>query len=107
MLDVKGVKGTFFINGNNYGCIYRDTERVVLQNTYSRAIRPPHEHTWAHKDLAMLTTDQVESEFTLTDTALEKILGVKVAFMRPPYGSYNDGDEPPGSVRSEFADFMH
>ncbi len=23
--------------------------------------------------------------------ALEKILGVKVAFMRPPYGSYNDG----------------
>ncbi|KAK0227129.1 carbohydrate esterase family 4 protein [Armillaria nabsnona] len=90
MLDAKGVKGTFFVNGNNYGCIYGDTERAALQNAYSKGHQVAS-HTWAHKDLATLTTDQVESEFTLTDTALEKILGVKVAFMRPPYGSYNDG----------------
>ncbi|PBK66794.1 carbohydrate esterase family 4 protein [Armillaria solidipes] len=90
MLDAKGVKGTFFVNGNNYGCIYGDTERAALQNAYSKGHQIAS-HTWAHKDLATLTTDQVESEFTLTDTALEKILGVRVAFMRPPYGSYNDG----------------
>ncbi|KAG8909929.1 Carbohydrate esterase 4 protein [Tulasnella sp. 408] len=29
------------------------------------------------------------SEMTLTDTAIVKILGVKPAFVRPPYGSYN------------------
>ncbi|SJL14051.1 related to deacetylase [Armillaria ostoyae] len=90
ILDAKGVKGTFFVNGNNYGCIYGDTERAALQNAYSKGHQIAS-HTWAHKDLATLTTDQVESEFTLTDTALEKILGIKVAFMRPPYGSYNDG----------------
>ncbi|SJL17519.1 uncharacterized protein ARMOST_21071 [Armillaria ostoyae] len=111
MLDAKGVKGTFFVStyhidfafelagsnpnsncsdGNNYGCIYGDTERAALQNAYSKGHQIAS-HTWAHKDLATLTTDQVESEFTLTDTALEKILGVRVAFMRPPYGSYNDG----------------
>ncbi len=35
----------------------------------------------------------IDNEFQLTTNtaALEKILGVKVAFMRPPYGSYNDG----------------
>ncbi|PBK82518.1 glycoside hydrolase/deacetylase [Armillaria gallica] len=77
MLDAKGVKGTFFVNG----CIYGDTERAVLQNAYSKGHQIAS-HTWAHKDLATLTTDQA---------ALEKILGVKVAFMRPPYGSYNDG----------------
>ncbi|PBK62374.1 carbohydrate esterase family 4 protein [Armillaria solidipes] len=90
ILDAKGVKGTFFINGNNYGCIYGDTERAALQNAYSKGHQIAS-HTWAHKDLATLTTDQIESEFTLTDTALEKILGIKVAFMRPPYGSYNNG----------------
>ncbi|KAK0461607.1 carbohydrate esterase family 4 protein [Desarmillaria tabescens] len=90
MLDAKGVKGTFFVNGNNYGCIYGDTEVAALQNAYSKGHQIAS-HTWVHKDLATLTTDQVESEFTLTDTALAKILGVKVAFMRPPYGSYNDG----------------
>jgi len=89
ILDAKGVKGTFFVNGNNYGCIYDDMEITALQNAYSKG-HQIGSHTWAHKDLATLTADQVESEFTLTDTALEKILGIKVAFMRPPYGSYND-----------------
>ncbi|KAK0220761.1 carbohydrate esterase family 4 protein [Armillaria nabsnona] len=90
ILDAKGVKGTFFVNGNNYGCIYDDMEIAALQNAYSKG-HQIGSHTWAHKDLATLTTAQVESEFTLTDIALEKILGVKVAFMRPPYGSYNNG----------------
>ncbi|PBL01628.1 carbohydrate esterase family 4 protein [Armillaria gallica] len=97
MLDAKGVKGTFFVNGNNYGCIYGDTERAALQNAYSKGHQIAS-HTWAHKDLATLTTDQVRSspidyEFQLNVivAALEKILGVKVAFMRPPYGSYNVG----------------
>ncbi|KAK0184414.1 carbohydrate esterase family 4 protein [Armillaria mellea] len=89
LLDAKGAKGTFFVNGNNYGCIYGDTERAALQNAYSKG-HQIGSHTWAHKDLATLTAAQVESEFNLTDTALKNILGVEAAFMRPPYGSYND-----------------
>ncbi|KAK0431694.1 carbohydrate esterase family 4 protein [Desarmillaria tabescens] len=90
MLDAKSAKGTFFVNGNNYGCIYGDNEVAAIKNAYSKGHQIAS-HTWAHKDLATLSSDQVESEFTLTDTALAKILGVNVAFMRPPYGSYNDG----------------
>ncbi|KAK0214299.1 carbohydrate esterase family 4 protein [Armillaria fumosa] len=88
LLDAKGAKGTFFVNGNNYGCIYGDTERAAIQNAYSKGHQVAS-HTWRHLDLATLTGDALDREFTLTDTALEKILGVKVAFMRPPYGSYN------------------
>ncbi|KAK0184713.1 carbohydrate esterase family 4 protein [Armillaria mellea] len=90
ILDAKGVKGTFFVNGNNYGCIYNETERTAIQNAYSKGHQIAS-HTWQHKDLATLTIDKVEKEFSLTDAALEKTLGVKVAFMRPPYGSYNEG----------------
>ncbi|KAK0431951.1 carbohydrate esterase family 4 protein [Armillaria borealis] len=84
MLDAKGVKGTFFVK-QRYRTQYSKGHQIAS-------------HTWAHKDLATLTTDQVRSslidnEFQLTanTAALEKILGVRVAFMRPPYGSYNDG----------------
>ncbi|KAG8928092.1 Carbohydrate esterase 4 protein [Tulasnella sp. 417] len=35
----------------------------------------------------------VMSEMTRTDEALMKILGVKPAFVRPPYGKYNDRSE--------------
>ncbi|PBK82558.1 glycoside hydrolase/deacetylase, partial [Armillaria gallica] len=97
-LDAKGVKSTFFING----CIYGDTEIAALQNAYSKG-HQIGSHTWAHKDLATLTTNEVESEFTLTDMALEKIPGIKVAFMRPPYGSYNDGDFDSGDSVGESA----
>ncbi|KAK0214302.1 carbohydrate esterase family 4 protein [Armillaria fumosa] len=85
LLDAKGAKGTFFVNGNNYGCIYGDTERAAIQNAYSKGHQVAS-HTWRHLDLATLTGD---ASLSTVDPALEKILGVKVAFMRPPYGSYN------------------
>ncbi|KAK0220743.1 carbohydrate esterase family 4 protein [Armillaria nabsnona] len=80
MLDAKGVKGTFFVNG----CIYGDTERAALQNAYSKGHQIASYYVIAnsYNSNSMLTADAA---------ALEKILGVKVAFMRPPYGSYNDG----------------
>ncbi|KAK0468623.1 carbohydrate esterase family 4 protein [Armillaria novae-zelandiae] len=88
MLEAKNAKGTFFVNGNNYGCLYGDTERAAIQYAYSKGHQIAS-HTWGHKDLATLNSTDLEHEFALTDTALEKILGVKVAFMRPPFGSYN------------------
>ncbi|KAK0469444.1 carbohydrate esterase family 4 protein [Desarmillaria tabescens] len=88
-LDAKRAKGTFFVNGNNYGCIYGDAQVQAITNAYSKGHQIAS-HTWAHKDLATLSRDEIDSEFTGVDKALESILGVKIAFMRPPFGSYNN-----------------
>ncbi|PBK68143.1 carbohydrate esterase family 4 protein [Armillaria solidipes] len=97
ILDAKGVKGTFFISTYHIGCIIELTGSNPLSNCSDGNNLLMH-HTWAHKDLATLTTDQVcplpidnKLQLTVNTVALEKILGVKVAFMRPPYGSYNSG----------------
>ena len=47
-------------------------------------------HTWAHKDLATLSSKDIDSEMGRVEQALERILGVTPAFTRPPFGSYND-----------------
>ena len=47
-------------------------------------------HTWDHKDLTKLSFDQIHNELWLVEQAFERLLGVKPAFMRPPYGNYND-----------------
>jgi peptidoglycan/xylan/chitin deacetylase (PgdA/CDA1 family) len=63
-------------------------------------------HTWEHRNLALLGVDELHyqmlktegctvlSPVTVTDCrsieALEKIVGVSPAFMRPPYGLHNE-----------------
>ncbi|KAG8951024.1 Carbohydrate esterase 4 protein [Tulasnella sp. 424] len=61
-LVAAGAKGTFFVNGNNYECIYDDNGKRV-KYLYDKG-------------------HQLE--------ALMKITGAYPAFMRPPYGNYND-----------------
>ncbi|KAK0500123.1 carbohydrate esterase family 4 protein [Armillaria luteobubalina] len=89
ILDANDAKATFFVNGNNFGCIYGDAEVQAIKNAYSKG-HQISSHTWAHQNLATLSRDDVDNEFTLVDRALESILGVKTAFMRPPFGSYSD-----------------
>jgi peptidoglycan/xylan/chitin deacetylase (PgdA/CDA1 family) len=47
-------------------------------------------HTWAHKDLTTLSAEDINSEMGRVEEALERIIGVKPAFTRPPYGNIND-----------------
>ncbi|KAG9019782.1 Carbohydrate esterase 4 protein [Tulasnella sp. 427] len=82
-------KATFFVNGNNWQCIYTNDNVNRLKYLYN-AGHQVASHTWHHYDWTTLTNDQLLSEMTQTDAALVKILGVKPAFVRPPYGSYND-----------------
>lgn len=46
-------------------------------------------HTWTHPDITTITSARFEEELTLLETALQKILGIKPKYFRPPYGSYN------------------
>jgi len=87
-LNAAGAKGTFFVNGNNYDCIYSSAQVTHLK----AALAAGHQiasHTWDHKDLTTLSSSQIDAEYHKVDTAFEKILGVKAAFIRPPYGNTN------------------
>ncbi|KAF8599422.1 carbohydrate esterase family 4 protein [Ceratobasidium sp. AG-I] len=88
-LVAAGAKGTFFFNGNNYGCIYDADNQKRVKYAYSKGHQVAS-HTWAHKDLTTLTWDQVHDEMWRVEQALQRIVGVNPAFMRPPYGNYND-----------------
>lgn len=88
-LVAAGAKGTFFFNGNNYGCIYDADNQKRVKYAYDKGHQIAS-HTWGHKDLSTLTWDQVHDEMWRVEQALQRIAGVVPAFMRPPYGNYND-----------------
>jgi len=88
-LIAAGAKGTFFWNGNNYDCIYSDEDVQRVKFAYGQG-HMVASHTWAHKDLTTLSSDDINSEMSRVEEALERLIGVKPAFMRPPYGNYND-----------------
>ncbi|KIM21257.1 carbohydrate esterase family 4 protein [Serendipita vermifera MAFF 305830] len=78
--------GTFFVCGNLYHCIYyyADSLRHVFLEGHQIA-----SHTWTHPDLTTLSDAQIHEEMKKTEDALEAILGVVPAYMRPPYGAVN------------------
>ncbi|KAJ6561695.1 carbohydrate esterase family 4 protein [Mycena capillaripes] len=88
-LVAAGAVGTFFFNGNNYACIYDTEEQKRVKYAYEHG-HMIGSHTWAHKDLTKLTWDQIHDEMWRVEQALQRIIGVTPAFMRPPYGNYND-----------------
>jgi peptidoglycan/xylan/chitin deacetylase (PgdA/CDA1 family) len=88
-LNSKKAKGTFFLNGNNYGCIYSSANRASIKYAYQHGHQIAS-HTWSHPHLKKLSKTQVTTELSKVDDALKRILGVVPAMMRPPYGEYND-----------------
>ncbi|KAJ7882275.1 carbohydrate esterase family 4 protein, partial [Mycena leptocephala] len=88
-LVAAGAIGTFFFNGNNYACIYDADEQKRVKYAYDHG-HMIASHTWSHKDLTTLTSNQIHDEMWRVEQALQRIIGVTPAFMRPPYGNYNN-----------------
>ncbi|KAJ7253505.1 carbohydrate esterase family 4 protein [Mycena rebaudengoi] len=88
-LKAAGALGTFFFNGNNYACIYDSEEQKRVKYAHDNG-HMIGSHTWAHLDLATLSWDKIHDEMWRVEQALQRIIGVTPAFMRPPFGSYND-----------------
>lgn len=86
VLKEYGAKATFFVNGNNWDCIYDVAEE--LQQTYL-AGHLIGSHTWEHVDITTLTGPELVADLERVEVALKKILGIKPKFFRPPYGNYN------------------
>ncbi|KAF5374533.1 hypothetical protein D9615_009075 [Tricholomella constricta] len=88
-LIAAGAKGTFFFNGNNFGCIYTEDNAKRVKYAHDKGHQVAS-HTWSHAHLNTLNWDQLHDEFWRVEQALQRITGVIPAFARPPYGEYND-----------------
>ncbi|SGY20207.1 BQ5605_C017g08527 [Microbotryum silenes-dioicae] len=86
-LNKQEIKATFFVNGYNYGCIYDYADELIARHKAGHIIAS---HTWNHADLTTLTEKQIHQEIDLAEEALWKILGIKPALFRAPYGNLND-----------------
>lgn len=83
-----GAKVTFFFNGNNWDCIYNPARISDIQYAY-KAGHMIGSHTWSHADLLSLSTAQIQDAMYRVEEAFSRIIGIKPAFMRPPFGDYN------------------
>ena len=66
-------------------CIYAEESIARVKFAYGQG-HQIGSHTWAHKNLSTLTSEQVNSEMARTEQAIQRLIGVQVAFTRPPYG---------------------
>jgi peptidoglycan/xylan/chitin deacetylase (PgdA/CDA1 family) len=58
-------------------------------------------HTWSHDDLTTMTNPQIQDAMYRMEEAFSRIIGIKPAFMRPPYGSYNDNIQSLAAARGQ------
>ncbi|THU85891.1 carbohydrate esterase family 4 protein [Dendrothele bispora CBS 962.96] len=100
LLDRNGIKGTFFFNGDNWRCIYDGDMMDNVKYAYNHGHQVAS-HTWHHLDLSTLSWDQIHDEMWRVEQALQRIVGASPAFMRPPYGNYNNLVRQASAVRGQ------
>ncbi|KAA1110256.1 Carbohydrate esterase 4 protein [Puccinia graminis f. sp. tritici] len=102
----RDIKGTFFVNGYNYNCIY-DKDVVKHLRHISLIFVPwlnpqatsnliclhfifPIEFVlaWSHTNISTLSVHELHQQLDLNERALKKILGIKPKFFRAPYGEH-------------------
>lgn len=82
MLRKYGAKATFFVVGQ---MVAADRERTLI-----RIVEDGHElgnHTWSHPDLTAVPGDVLHHQFRRTQDLVERLTGLRMTLMRPPYGS--------------------
>ncbi|KAI9029141.1 hypothetical protein DFJ74DRAFT_586558, partial [Hyaloraphidium curvatum] len=87
ILDGRGVKATFFMNGANMGNINDRADVVRRMRNGGHCVAS---HGWAHINMASNTYDAQLSNLVQLDTAMRGIMGARPRFFRPPYGAFND-----------------
>ncbi|KAF9185533.1 chitin deacetylase [Haplosporangium sp. Z 767] len=83
-LKTNKLSATFFVIGSN-----------VINNpdTVKREIAEGHHlasHTWSHHALTTLTNEQIVAEMKWTEKAVMEATGLRMKYMRPPYGDINN-----------------
>ncbi|PVF96907.1 glycoside hydrolase/deacetylase [Serendipita vermifera] len=82
-LNQAGAKATFFVTGTLYGCIHNQANAV--KNAYNSGHQIAS-HSWSHpSNFGSLSTQALTQEMQKLEGALNKIIGKKPTYMRPPY----------------------
>lgn len=81
-LEAYGAKASFFILGkkiNEYTEVIKriDAEGHLIGN-----------HTWSHKNLFEISSEEFTKELNATDDALYEVIGKRTVYFRPPHGWY-------------------
>ncbi|MDQ0942708.1 peptidoglycan/xylan/chitin deacetylase (PgdA/CDA1 family) [Streptomyces sp. V1I1] len=84
-LKAKKVHATFFLLGKNHVLKHPDVVRRIADEGHEVA-----NHTWSHRRLDELSTDEIRDELSRTQDAIAKITGRRPTLMRPPQGRIND-----------------
>ncbi|KAK7023045.1 hypothetical protein R3P38DRAFT_2957216 [Favolaschia claudopus] len=95
-----GAKATFFFNGNNWDCIYNPDRISDIQYAYA-AGHMLASHSWSHPDLSTLSRTEIHDSLYRMEEAFSRIVGIKPAFLRPPYGNYNEDVRSVAAARGQ------
>ncbi|KAJ9112889.1 hypothetical protein QFC19_000444 [Naganishia cerealis] len=82
-----GSNATFFLNGNNWGCIYDYVDDIRALHAAGHTLGS---HGWSHPHFNSLSSDEMNDELEKVEEAFIRILGLRPLYFRPPYGEYND-----------------
>ncbi|KAJ7759446.1 carbohydrate esterase family 4 protein, partial [Mycena maculata] len=87
-LVAAGAVGTFF-SSEKFACSYNTDEQKHVKYAYAHG-HMIASHTGAHLDLTTSMWDEIHDQMWRVEQALQRIIGVTPAFMRPPYRNCND-----------------
>ena len=83
-LEENNAKATFFMVGTEIASFPDEVKRMKKLGCELG------NHTYDHKDLATLSSDEISSEIARVDEQLVNLTGEGSSVVRPPYGSVND-----------------
>ncbi|KAI8389345.1 hypothetical protein BD560DRAFT_443036 [Blakeslea trispora] len=80
ILDQTDVKATFCVTGSQVKKYPEILRRAYLSGHQIAS------HTYSHPHLMSLTNEQIINEVKATEEAIQKVLGIRPLYIRPPYG---------------------
>lgn len=83
-LKERGVKATFFVVGENIP----GREDIIRQMWEDGHLIG--NHTYDHEDISRMTTEEACEELTKTSELVKEITGEGTAYVRPPFGNWDD-----------------
>jgi peptidoglycan/xylan/chitin deacetylase (PgdA/CDA1 family) len=90
-LNQLGIKATFFVNAKNFANFVdpNSADARLLKSIFDQG-HLIGTHTFSHKDLATLSTQDIWDEMRLNDEAIKRIIGQRPTHLRAPFLSTND-----------------
>ncbi|ORZ27905.1 hypothetical protein BCR41DRAFT_317623 [Lobosporangium transversale] len=83
-LKQQQLSATFFLIGSNAAQYPDIVKREVAEGHHLAS------HTWSHHALTTLTNEQIVAEMKWTEKAVMDATGLRLKYMRPPYGDINN-----------------